>query len=361
MGLTLMLRTNEPKALFKGPGFVTAYTTSCSLADFSKEDSIIVGRLELRTSMAAFYSQHLLPEALTSQYSVLHQERLYLLNALAEEANQGESLTHTLISLQAQIHQSETSNPPESTRKLRQQVKAVRNKIGTCQHRERALAANLANVVAQMEGYKRYQWRSAEEQYAMQLQAAQQHAQSVLRMMSPSRPAFALRSPANIDLAAQMQYMTLGPAAGPAYDNRASLDPYMGSLNQPLMSMNVPYGYAEAVTGPFQTGGSPMSQDVTSWSGYTDVSSTVNVATPESAMETSFPCVSPTSLEWTNVRPDESCRQRSASMLETVQEYPIATNTALRRLSLLDGGAALKLERQAAEERARIWSMGGGM
>jgi hypothetical protein len=305
--------------------------------------------------MAASYSQHILPEALTTQYSVLHQERLYLVNALVQEESQGESLTHSLMALQAQVHQNETSDPPVNTRKLRQQIKTVRQKIGACQNRERALAANLANITARMEGVKRYNWQNAQARYAIQLQQAQQHAQNVL-MMSPSRPAFALRSPANVDLAAEMQYLTLAPSGGPVFGNRASLDPYIGSFSQPFGPMNLAYStYGEAIPTPMQMQLTYPPQDLSTWSSYEDtLVNTTSDSSPVSAVSMTFPSIPPVVHDWEMAKHTELGRQRASSMLETVHECPPMANTAVRRLSLLDGGAALKLERQAADGRSRI-------
>ncbi|KPI38616.1 uncharacterized protein AB675_4149 [Cyphellophora attinorum] len=307
--------------------------------------------------MAAFYSQHILPEALTTQYSVLHQGRLYLVNALAQEESQGESLTHTLMALQAQLHHNETSDPPVNTRKLRQQVKTVRQKLGSCQNRERALAANLASVTARMEGVKRYNWQNAQARYAIQLQQAQQHAQNVL-MMSPSRPAFALRSPANVDLAAEMQYLTLAPSSGPVFGNRASLDPYIGSFNQPFAPIDLAYpAYGEPFPAQIQMPLTypSLSQELSAWSGYEDtLVNTTSDSSPVSAVSMTLPSISPLIQDWGLAKHSELGRQRASSMLETVHECPPIVNTAVRRLSLLDGSAALKLEREAADERSKV-------
>ena len=312
--------------------------------------------------MAHFYQQHVLPqEALTSQYSVLHQERMYLLQALAAEESQGEQLTQSLSALQTQIETSEAAQPPGNTRRLKQQCKHIRTRLGACQMRERALAVNIARIVAQLEGMKRYQWRNAQQDYAVQLQLAQQHAQMVL--MSPSRPAFALRSPANVDLSSQMQYMSIAPSAGgPLFGNRATLKPYLGGLNQSFSTINASNVCPETSSAQMYAVSPYLAGDVSSWSGLSDVpDSSLNISTPTSA--TSLPGMSPTWQDWHTAKPDAVGRPRASSLLGTVHEHPsrqtwanIASNNALRRLSLLDGSAALKLERQATEERDRFSS-----
>lgn len=304
--------------------------------------------------MAQHFMQPILPqEALTGQYSVLHQERLYLLEALAEEETQGERLTQALMSLQAQIEACEAHDSPgngKRLKQLRQQAKSVRNRIGACQNRERALALNVSGIVAQMEGVKRYHWINEQQNYAIQLAQAQQHAHMVL--MSPARPAFALRSPANIDLAAQMQYMSLAPQPEPVFGNRASLDPHMGTLNQVM-----PYVAPTSVVGNmYQPDTSAEWNGMIAWPAFNEVSGPATI--PSSAVTASYSCVSPTTHDWLGVKTSILGRQRASSMLDTVPEHQpsqqrYAPNSALRRLSLLDGSAALKLEREAAEERAK--------
>ena len=98
------------------------------------------------------------PALSTNQYSSLHQERLYLLSALAEEEDRGERLTRAFEALNSKLRRLESADPPTSPRPLKQTIKNIRHKIGKCQQRERALAENLAQVVAHMEGLRRYQW-----------------------------------------------------------------------------------------------------------------------------------------------------------------------------------------------------------
>lgn len=313
--------------------------------------------------MAHFYAQQSMApqDAITSQYSVLHQERLYLLNVLTDEENQGERLTQSLVALQAQITQNEAAEPPLNTKRLRQQVKIIRHKLVACQQREHALAANLANVAAQLEGMKRYQWRSAQHEYTMQIQQAQQHAQLVL--MSPSRPNFALRSPANVDIAAQMQYMSLNPPTVPSYD-LSMFSPYANNFTQPsvMSSFNVPY--TEYANGQTYADTSHMQRSLENWAGF--------VESPVSAMKNSSPVsamspleTSPTAQDQAPARKQSRSHRRAAGMLATVHEHRYsstgdksdhrpAMNGALRRLSLLDGSAALKVEREAAEARAQM-------
>ena len=144
-----------------------------------------------------------IPGFCTSQYSTLHQERLYLLQSLAEEEERGERLTKSLESLKAKLENHDPADTQVSARKLKTAIKSIRHKIGRCQYRERALSANLSNVVGQMEGAKRYQWRSAHQEYSYQSHFGQ------MMTMSPAAPSFALQSPLPAALTAQMQYMAL--------------------------------------------------------------------------------------------------------------------------------------------------------
>lgn len=312
-----------------------------------------------------FFNQGLtLQDVLTSQYSILYQERMYLLNALAEEESQGEHFTHSLSVLQAQLHEKEGANPPLSTKKLKQQIKAVRNKIGACQHRERAIATNLANVVAQMEGLKRYQSRSVQQDYAMQLQQAQQHAQLVL--MSPARPNFALRSPGTMDLASQMQFMSLGQPMNASLAQQP-LDPYSAAHGQsmPMFQIGSPFGdYSQAHH--WYTEASPVLRNLEAYGGVTEAD--IEFDRPISPLTV----ISPTTSHSIQDRSHGSVsggRQRATSLLTpanpdgTSEPNPLPSKPindgAVRRLSLLDGtSAAMQLERKAAEAGARMQAGG---
>lgn len=154
--------------------------------------------------MAQYYqASPSVPAFCTSQYSTLHQERLYLLQALAEEEGRGERFMRALETLKTKLENYDPADTQVSARKLKTAIKSVRHKIGRCQYRERALSANLANVVGQMEGAKRYQWRSAHQQYGHQSRYGQ------VMVMSPAVPDFALQSPLPAALTTQMQYMAL--------------------------------------------------------------------------------------------------------------------------------------------------------
>ena len=160
------------------------------------------------------------PVLCTSQYSILHQERLYLLQALADEEERGERLTKALGNLQSKLENPDKEDPQLSARKLKTAIKTIRNKIGKCQHRERVMSGNLQNVIAQMEGLKRYQWRSAHQQYNQQSHYSQ-------LMMSPAAPNLMLQSPLATGIAAQMQYMALkSPYQPNTYATASSYGPF---------------------------------------------------------------------------------------------------------------------------------------
>lgn len=301
--------------------------------------------------MAHYFGQGLTPQdALTSQYSTWHQERLYLLSALAEEESKGEHLTQILSDLQSQLNQFEVNDSFAAAKKLRQKIKAVRNKIGACQHRERALAANLANTVVQMEGLKRYQWRNAQQEYAIQILQAQQHAQMVL--MSPARPQFALRSPSPMDLVSQMQYMSLGHSPAAATTQSSPQNPYLalGQINGPSQYMPSYSAYGQSQH--LYSDPSAALSDLQAC-GLADID--LHVDDPVSPM--SIP--SPTQ-DW-NARFSRRGHRRAASLLVPAQRFSASRSDsfsprndgAMRRLSLLDGtNAAMQLERKAAEVRS---------
>ncbi|ETN42144.1 uncharacterized protein HMPREF1541_04085 [Cyphellophora europaea CBS 101466] len=305
--------------------------------------------------MAQFFQPGMVSQAaLTGQYSTLYQERLYLLNALADDESQGERLTYALAGLQAQLDQNESADLPLSSKKLKQQVKAVRNKIGACQHRERALASNLTSITAQMEGMKRYQWLTAQHEYAMQIHQAQQHAHRVL--MSPARPDFALRSPGTMDLATQMQFMSLGQPVGQQYANRGPLGSYSTVVNQPLLSAQLAVPFPDFIHhGQLYINIPPVLGDLQACEQPTEpcLDYVDSPMTASSAPRT-----------W-GALPDVAGCQRSASMLLATGSTRLSFSTpvspvkaietcAIRRLSLLDGtSAAMKLERKAAEAESR--------
>lgn len=162
--------------------------------------------------MDNFHEPVLAPPALwTNQYSILHQDRLFLLNALANEEERGERLAYALVGLKSKLENFgerkaeneivNSSEPQITARKLKLSIKTVKHKIGRCQHRERALSADLAIVIARMEGLDRYRWRCAQQVYNLQSQYDQ------LVMMSPLTPEYTVQSPLIAGVTAQMQYM----------------------------------------------------------------------------------------------------------------------------------------------------------
>lgn len=318
------------------------------------------------SSAIQFFNQGLtLQDVLTSQYSILYQERMYLLNAIAEEESQGEHFTHSLSVLQAQWHEKEGANPPLSTKKLKQQIKAVRNKISACQHRERAIAANLANVVAQMEGLKRYQSMNTQHGYAMQLQQAQQHAQMVL--MSPARPNFALRSPGTVDLASQMQFMSLGQPMNASLAQQP-LDPYSAALGQPMPMLQMASPFADySQHHQLYTEASPVLRNLEAYGGLTEADAdddrpispltVISPTTPRSTQDCSHSPVSGGRLRATSLL--MSANEGGTAVSGPLSSKKPINDGAVRRLSLLNGtSAAMQLERKAAEARAKMQAEG---
>ena len=190
----------------RGMSWVSARYGSSSVGIYFVSSMIPTALLDHRRDMYP-YSAH--APATSSfpqtQYSSLHQERVYLLSALAAEEEQGERFNRYLESLRAKLDKQQTSDGGPSARKLKQAIKSTRHKLGKCQNRERILAANLTNIVAQMEGIKRYEMRNGRDVRDQSLQQAQ------MMLMSPALATFALQSPMNANLASDMQYMTISP------------------------------------------------------------------------------------------------------------------------------------------------------
>jgi hypothetical protein len=103
--------------------------------------------------MANFYQPSLvLPFLYTNQYSMLHQERMCLLDALAKEKARGERLANARTALRLKLENfdntaqgdkpehiqkpeeakapAEPSEPQLTARRLKVAIKSVRNKIG---------------------------------------------------------------------------------------------------------------------------------------------------------------------------------------------------------------------------------------
>ncbi|KEF53005.1 uncharacterized protein A1O9_10913 [Exophiala aquamarina CBS 119918] len=120
------------------------------------------------------------PSLCTVQHSILQQERLYLLRALANEERRKERLTSILNKMEAVLATTD-QRPSEQTKRLERSLKTTRSKLTRCESAGQALCNNLDAVVAQMQRLDDHQWRRAHDEYAQQTQHG--------LMTSLSRPA----------------------------------------------------------------------------------------------------------------------------------------------------------------------------
>lgn len=107
------------------------------------------------------------PSLCTAQHSVLQQERLYLLRALADEEQRKERLTSTLNKIEMALA---TTDESRQANVLQKNLRNVRSKLNRCERTGQALCINLEAVMAQMQRLDDHQWRRAHHDYAQQTQ-----------------------------------------------------------------------------------------------------------------------------------------------------------------------------------------------
>jgi hypothetical protein len=103
-------------------------------------------------------------------HSSLHQERLYLLSALANEESRGEQLTQSLSRTNAKLKAVTESSEPDSdaAKNLKKAALALHRKLRRSQKSQKAMIANLASVMERVQSLERSQWRRAHAQYSQQ-------------------------------------------------------------------------------------------------------------------------------------------------------------------------------------------------
>lgn len=105
------------------------------------------------------------------RYFSLHQERSYLLSALATEESRAEHMTRTLETTRVKLQIAEASDDPAGeVGNLRKVAAAITRKLKKCRKSERALANNLAAVTARMQMLEQHQWRKAQFEYSQRMQ-----------------------------------------------------------------------------------------------------------------------------------------------------------------------------------------------
>lgn len=120
------------------------------------------------------------PSLCTAQHSILQQERLYLLQSLADEERRKERLISTLRKIEAALNLT-SSDPNGEAKALRKKLRILRSKLNRCKRNTEALSQNLDAVVIQMQRLDDYQWRRAHHDYAQQTQYG------LMTSLSPTR------------------------------------------------------------------------------------------------------------------------------------------------------------------------------
>ena len=105
------------------------------------------------------------------RYSSLHQERSYLLSALAREESRAEHMNGTLETIRAKLQMAQADQgSAEAIGNLKKAVMAISRKLKKCYKSERAMANNLAAVTARMQILEQHQWRKAQSEYSQRMQ-----------------------------------------------------------------------------------------------------------------------------------------------------------------------------------------------
>jgi hypothetical protein len=136
-----------------------------------------------------------IPLIADSRYSSLHQERSYLLSALAAEESRAEGLSRALETTRAKPQMAEAERElVHSVGNLRKTASTIARKLKKCYKSERAMANNLAAVTAQMQMLEQYQWRKAQFDYSQRMQETSIYGMALglqdMRLESPIYPAY---------------------------------------------------------------------------------------------------------------------------------------------------------------------------
>jgi hypothetical protein len=117
------------------------------------------------------------PSPAPSAYSVigsqssLHQERAYLLSALAAEESRGEQLTFSLDAAKKKLAVTEyAEGSADAVKSLKKAVTGLARKLKRSQKSQKAMISNLAAVTSRMQMLELHQWRRAQFEYNQQSQ-----------------------------------------------------------------------------------------------------------------------------------------------------------------------------------------------
>jgi hypothetical protein len=104
------------------------------------------------------------------RYSALHQERLYLLSALAAEESRAEQMTRSLQTTRAKLmNAADCEDSTDAVANLRKAASAIVRKLKKCQKNQRAMANNLDAVTSRMQMLEEHQWRRAQFEYSQKM------------------------------------------------------------------------------------------------------------------------------------------------------------------------------------------------
>jgi hypothetical protein len=103
--------------------------------------------------------------------SSLHQERTYLLSALAAEESREEQLTFSLDSTRQRLAAADhAEGSVDEAKKLKKAVIGISRKLKRSQKSRKAMINNLAAVTSRMKMLEQHQWRKAQFEYSRRTQ-----------------------------------------------------------------------------------------------------------------------------------------------------------------------------------------------
>lgn len=146
--------------------------------------------------MAQYWAPHVASGIQSrSEYSLLHQQRRYLLENLANEEARREHFANLFEVTKVKMSAAHSSSGKvESIKVLKKSFKNLRYKLMSSQKAEKSLAENLALLNARMNYLEQTQWRRANLEYRQSLQGGQLDAlvteMQHMGLVSPITPGF---------------------------------------------------------------------------------------------------------------------------------------------------------------------------
>lgn len=103
--------------------------------------------------------------------SSLHQERAYLLSALAAEESREEQLTFSLDATRKKLAAAEyEEDSPDAVKSLKKTVTGLARELKRSKKNQKAMISNLAAVTSRMQMLEQHQWRRAQFEYNQRCQ-----------------------------------------------------------------------------------------------------------------------------------------------------------------------------------------------